>query len=307
MGILNVTPDSFSGDGLAPAGRSRGRGRGRRPRAGTRRSWPPGRTSSTSAPSRRDRPPSTGSTRRSTSRRSCGWRSPWSRRWSPSSGTRALISIDTTKGDVARAALAAGAGMVNDVWAARRDPGTAEAAAAAGAYLVVMHNKDVAEYPDGVLPEVIGWLRHSGGGGGRGRRCRATGSWSTPASASGRRPSTASRCSIGWRELKAALGLPLLVGTSRKRFIGEILDGAPPDERLEGTAASVGAGGRRRSGRGAGPRRGARRTARPRGRGRDRAVGRGQSSDGPALPGRISVLGIRGRRPARRGRRRAVA
>jgi dihydropteroate synthase len=40
-------------------------------------------------------------------------------------------------------------------------------------------------------------------------------------------------------ELRAALGLPLLVGTSRKRFIGEILDGAPADQRLEGTAASV--------------------------------------------------------------------
>jgi dihydropteroate synthase len=34
-------------------------------------------------------------------------------------------------------------------------------------------------------------------------------------------------------------GLPLLVGTSRKRFIGELLDGAPPDDRVEGTAATV--------------------------------------------------------------------
>ena len=41
-------------------------------------------------------------------------------------------------------------------------------------------------------------------------------------------------------ELKAALGgLPLLVGTSRKRFIGELLGGAPPDDRIEGTAATV--------------------------------------------------------------------
>ena len=41
-------------------------------------------------------------------------------------------------------------------------------------------------------------------------------------------------------ELKAALGgLPLLVGTSRKRFIGELLGGAAPDQRLEGTAATV--------------------------------------------------------------------
>jgi dihydropteroate synthase len=41
-------------------------------------------------------------------------------------------------------------------------------------------------------------------------------------------------------ELKLALGgLPLLVGTSRKRFIGELLGGAPPEGRLEGTAATV--------------------------------------------------------------------
>jgi dihydropteroate synthase len=40
--------------------------------------------------------------------------------------------------------------------------------------------------------------------------------------------------------LKGALdGLPLLVGTSRKRFLGELLDGAPPDDRIEGTAATV--------------------------------------------------------------------
>ena len=40
-------------------------------------------------------------------------------------------------------------------------------------------------------------------------------------------------------ELKAALGLPLLVGTSRKRFIGQLLGDAPPDDRVEGTAATV--------------------------------------------------------------------
>jgi dihydropteroate synthase len=41
-------------------------------------------------------------------------------------------------------------------------------------------------------------------------------------------------------ELKETLGgLPLLIGTSRKRFIGELLDGAAPDERVEGTAATV--------------------------------------------------------------------
>ena len=74
-------------------------------------------------------------------------------------GARATVSIDTSKGAVARAALDAGATMVNDVWAATRDPGTAERAAAAGAYLVLMHNQDGLDYPAGVFPTVVAWLR----------------------------------------------------------------------------------------------------------------------------------------------------
>jgi dihydropteroate synthase len=153
-------------------------------------------------------------------------------------GTQAMVSIDTTKGAVARAALAAGAEMVNDVWAARRDPGTASAAAEAGAYLVVMHNKDVAEYPDGILPEVIGWLRDSA------EAAAAAGVAADrilvdPGIGFGKTPDHSLEVLHRLAELRAALGLPLLVGTSRKRFIGEILDGAPPDQRLEGTAASV--------------------------------------------------------------------
>jgi dihydropteroate synthase len=128
--------------------------------------------------------------------------------------------------------------MVNDVWAARRDPGTAAAAAEAAAYLVVMHNKDVAEYPDGVLPEVIDWLRTSaeaaaGLGVGPDRLLV------DPGIGFGKTPEHSLEVLHRLSELRAALGLPLLVGTSRKRFIGEILDGAPPDERLEGTIASV--------------------------------------------------------------------
>jgi len=62
---------------------------------------------------------------------------------------RAIVSIDTTKGVVARSAIAAGATIVNDVWAGRRDPDTVAAAAEASAHLVLMHNKELAEYPDG--------------------------------------------------------------------------------------------------------------------------------------------------------------
>ncbi len=152
---------------------------------------------------------------------------------------RALVSIDSTKGAVARAALAAGAGMVNDVWAGRRDPGTVEAAAAAGAHLVLMHNRERAEYPEGLIAQIVEWLEAAvadavAAGVARDRLIV------DPGIGFGKTPAQSIEVLHRLGELKAALGgLPMLVGTSRKRFIGEILGGVPPDERIEGTAASV--------------------------------------------------------------------
>jgi dihydropteroate synthase len=154
-------------------------------------------------------------------------------------GARAMVSIDTTKGPVARAALAAGAGMVNDVWAASRDPDTAAAAAESGAYLVLMHNKEVAEYPDGLFVQVVAWLREriAAAEAAGVRRDRLI---VDPGAGFGKTPEHTIELLHRLAEMKAALGgLPLLVGTSRKRFIGELLGGAPPDERTEGTAATV--------------------------------------------------------------------
>jgi dihydropteroate synthase len=132
--------------------------------------------------------------------------------------------------------------MVNDVWAGRRDPGTAEAAAEAGAHLVLMHNQDGVDYPDGVFETVVRWL----------------GDAVTAAEARGvARERIIVDPGIGFGkgteenlellhrlgELKAALGgLPILLGTSRKRFLGELLDGAPAQDRIEGTAATVALG-----------------------------------------------------------------
>jgi dihydropteroate synthase len=154
-------------------------------------------------------------------------------------GERARISIDTTKGSVARAALAAGATIVNDVWAGTRDPDTVAAAAEAGAHLVLMHNKEVAEYPDGVFDEVVAFLQgavEAAVGSGVPRERLIV----DPGIGFGKTPAHSIEILHRLGELKAALGgLPLLVGTSRKRVIGELLGGAPPAERLEGTAASV--------------------------------------------------------------------
>jgi dihydropteroate synthase len=128
--------------------------------------------------------------------------------------------------------------MVNDVWAARRDPGTADAAAAHDAYLVLMHNKERAVYPDGVLPEVIAWLREAVEAA-LARGVRRERLLVDPGIGFGKTGEHSLEVLRHLGELRAALGLPLLIGTSRKRFIGELLGGVPPAERLEGTAATV--------------------------------------------------------------------
>jgi dihydropteroate synthase len=154
-------------------------------------------------------------------------------------GDRARISIDTSKGSVARRALDAGATLVNDVWAGSRDPDTVAAAAEASAHLVLMHNKELAEYPGGVFDEVVAYLRAAVDD-----AVAAGVPWQhlivDPGIGFGKTPAHSIEILHRLAELKEAIGgLPLLVGTSRKRVIGELLGGAGPEERLEGTAASV--------------------------------------------------------------------
>lgn len=161
--------------------------------------------------------------------------------------TSVPISIDTTKPSVARAALAAGAEIVNDISALRFDPLIADEAARAGAGLVLMHSrgtpKTMQQLPpvEDILTEVIAGLRES----------------IAVAQKHGVAPeSLAIDPGIGFGktveqnvELIAKLDrlviefadFPLLIGTSRKSFIGKLLDGAPADERLYGTIASIAA------------------------------------------------------------------
>jgi dihydropteroate synthase len=152
------------------------------------------------------------------------------------------VSIDTRKAAVARAALAAGAAVVNDVSAGRDDPDLLGVAAEAKAPVVLMHMQgtpatmqDDPRYND-VVGEVEAFLRE---------RCAA-------AEAAGVAPEQLAvdpgigfgkRDEHNYALLDALprltrLGHPLLVGTSRKGFIGRALD-LPTDERLEGTAATV--------------------------------------------------------------------
>lgn len=238
MGIVNVTPDSFSGDGIALPDRS--------PDAIVHaavelaRSFVDagadivdvGAESSRPRQAYGDHPDVNPETE-------AAFALPVVTALAAELGDRALISIDTSKGSVARAALAAGASMVNDVWAARRDPGTAEAAAERGAHLVLMHNQDVIDYPNGVFDTVVAWLTEAVAAA-EARGARRERIIVDPGIGFGKGTSENLELLHRLAELKAALGgLPLLIGTSRKRFIGEILDGAAPDDRVEGTAATV--------------------------------------------------------------------
>jgi dihydropteroate synthase len=237
MGIVNVTPDSFSGDGLAAPGRSEAEviasalEQARAFVAAGAEIIDVGAESTRPRSAYGDHPQVDAATE-------LGRAVPVVAALARELEGRALVSIDTSKGEVARAALAAGATIVNDVWAARRDPGTAEAAASAGAHLVLMHNQEVDDYPDGLLATIVGWLNDSAAAAERIGVSRQR-LIADPGIGFGK--GTAHNLEVLRRlaELKRAVGLPLLVGPSRKRFIGALLDGAPPDQRVEGTAAAV--------------------------------------------------------------------
>jgi dihydropteroate synthase len=144
------------------------------------------------------------------------------------------VSIDTRRASVARAAIEAGAVIVNDVWGLRRDPAMAATVAEAGAAVVVMHNAAEPEYGD-LVAEVCATLRES----------------LALAEAAGiERERVIVDPGIGFAKTPAhnlelirrlgelrGLDRPLLVGPSRKSTIGFLLGGAPPDRRLEGTLA----------------------------------------------------------------------
>ena len=145
------------------------------------------------------------------------------------------ISVDTYKSQVAQRALAAGASMVNDVWGLKKDPDLAVVASNAGAPLVLMHNQKGASYQD-LLPDIFDSLQQSA-------QAALDAGVPTqniimdPGFGFGKTPEHNLEILGRLKEFKT-LGYPLLVGTSRKSTIGLVL-GLPPDQRLEGTAATV--------------------------------------------------------------------
>lgn len=238
MGIINVTADSFSGDGLVTPGRGEAEVVGAA--LDQARGFVAAGAQLLDVGAESSRPAQFYGDHASVSaEEEAALAVPVVAALAAVLGDRAMVSIDTTKGSVARAALGAGATMVNDVWAGRRDPETVAAAAETGAYLVLMHNRELADYPGGVFDEVVSWLRaaveDATAAGVQRERLVVD-----PGIGFGKTPAHSIEILHRLAEFKKALGgLPLLVGTSRKRVIGELLGGVPPDQRLEGTAASV--------------------------------------------------------------------
>ncbi len=153
------------------------------------------------------------------------------------------ISIDTYKAEVARQAIEAGASIVNDISALRFDPEMVSVVAGHDVGVVLMHIKgtprDMQKDPryDDLLGEIKSYLSESI------ELARKHGIaperiMVDPGIGFGKRFEDNLRI-IGNLPFLKDLGYPILVGPSRKSFIGHILDGLPPAERVEGTASAV--------------------------------------------------------------------
>jgi dihydropteroate synthase len=146
------------------------------------------------------------------------------------------ISVDTYKSEVARRAIEAGAVVINDIWGLKVDLEIATVAAKAGAPLIVMHNQQTRQYHN-LLPDILASLSHSVG---LARRAGVPmeNIIVDPGIGFGKTAEHNLEILKRLNEFKS-LGYPLLVGTSRKSTIGLVLGGLPVDQRIEGTAATV--------------------------------------------------------------------
>ena len=145
------------------------------------------------------------------------------------------FSVDTYKPAVAKAAIEAGADMINDIWGLKKDPEMAKVIAESGAVCCLMHNRDTAEY-ENLIPDCIADLEET---------------LKIAEIAGIDKDKIILDPGIGFGKTYAhnllvlkhlnefhKLGCPLLLGTSRKSVIGLTLD-LPADERLEGTLATT--------------------------------------------------------------------
>jgi dihydropteroate synthase len=156
-------------------------------------------------------------------------------------GQRARISIDTYKAGTASAALGAGATIVNDISGGAMDPSILQVAARAGAGVVLGHLRGrpatmmTNVHFDDVVAEVSAELGHRIAAA-RSAGCKEI--WADPGIGFGKGLAHNLRLLASLAGLRDQLGVPLMVGVSRKRFIGD-LTGQPVRQRVFGTAAAV--------------------------------------------------------------------
>lgn len=145
------------------------------------------------------------------------------------------ISVDTYKAAVARQAVESGAVIINDIWGLKAEPELAKVAAETGAGLVLMHNQQGTEYRD-LMPDLVSSLQASV------KTALEAGVpreniFVDPGIGFGKTPDHNLAVLAGLDALKAT-GCPILVGSSRKSTLGLLLD-LPADQRVEATAATV--------------------------------------------------------------------
>ncbi len=147
-----------------------------------------------------------------------------------------LLSVDTYRADTARLAVAAGAHIVNDVWGLQREPGIAEVASQSGAGLVIMHTGREREKLSDVIADQFSFLRrsleiarHAG--------VRDEQVMLDPGFGFAKNTQENIEIMARFEEL-AGLAFPLLVGTSRKRFVGAVTGRESAEDRDMGTAAT---------------------------------------------------------------------
>jgi len=145
------------------------------------------------------------------------------------------VSIDTMKAGIATWALDQGAAMVNDVWGLQRDPAMAGVVSEYDMPVVIMHNRESADPAIDIVADVQAFFQRSldiAKRAGIAHDCMVL----DPGIGFGKTPEQSIACIARLAEFKR-FGLPLLVGASRKRFISSVTP-SPPDERLGGSIAS---------------------------------------------------------------------
>ena len=144
------------------------------------------------------------------------------------------VSIDTWKAEVARRAVTAGASIVNDVWGFQRDPAIATVTAESGAACILMHNRETVDSTVSIVDEILRFLERSIG------IARSAGVTDDrivldPGLGFGKTHAQSFAALAALPRLRT-LGFPILVGLSRKRFAGSMVEPLPPPkERWPGT------------------------------------------------------------------------